>query len=273
MTLKTTGGKVAYWIIAWTVIVATLVLSIIYSASTHMKGVIFATDTDGRVYTVDNKGSCGKHPNDVWYLYDENGEQTVQAGPLLSNQYKFIRIKFNHNHYDKKTRASTLGSYKSIYHRILEKDGFYLRDNTDDNGFLVYEELDSGFKGVRCFSLILWVILTTVLITLPFVHTSPSKDVLLALMKYASYVEEDDKILFRHNDGKLQVDLQVTSKEVCFSEVYYKEDRIAHDIYILSDGTLKNVCTCEFYWIKRAIKSILPAFKNKMINTKLEHIL
>ena len=92
-------------------------------------------------------------------------------------------------------------------------------------------------------------------------------------MKYASYVEEDDKRPFHHNNGKLQVDLRVTSKEVCFSEVYYKEDRVAHDVYVLSDGTLKNVCTREYYWIKRATKSILPAFKNKMINTKLEHIL
>lgn len=74
MTLKTTGGKVAYWTISWTVIVATLVLSIIYSASTHMRSAIFATDIDGRVYTVDDKGSCGKHTNDIWCLYDENGD-------------------------------------------------------------------------------------------------------------------------------------------------------------------------------------------------------
>lgn len=92
-------------------------------------------------------------------------------------------------------------------------------------------------------------------------------------MKYASYVEEDDKISFYHNDGKLQVNFRVTSKEVCFSEIYYKKNKVAYHIYVSSNGSLSNAEGSEFYWVKRATKSILPAFKNEMINTKLKHIL
>ena len=92
-------------------------------------------------------------------------------------------------------------------------------------------------------------------------------------MKYASYVEEDDKRSFYYNDGKLQVNLQVTSKEVCFSEIYYKKNKVAYHIYVSSNGSLSNAKGSEFYWVRRATKSILPAFKNEMINTKLEHIL
>lgn len=278
MTLKTTGGKVAYWTIAWTAIVATLVLSIIYSASTHMKGVIFATDIDGRIYTVDDKGSCGKHTNDIWCLYDENGEQTLQAGPLLSNQYKFIRIKFNHNHYDKKTRTSTLGSYKNIYHRALEKDGFYLHQNTTDNGLQIYEELDSGFKGVRCFSLLLWAALTAILITLPFMHTNPSKDVLLALMKYAPYVKGydgyyNDRKSFYYIINNLRVDIEVRPDRIEFDEIHYKGERVARGVRLYADGHLENYVTRELYWIEKAAKAILPSFSNEMVNLKIEKIL
>ena len=278
MTLKTTSGKVAYWTISWTVIVATLVLSIIYSASTHMRSAIFATDIDGRVYTVDDKGSCGKHQNDIWCLYDENGEQTLKAGPLLSNEYKFIRIRFNHNHYDKKTRTSTLGSYKNVYHRALVKDGFYLRQNTDDNGLQVYEELDSGFKGVRCFSLLIWIILAVVLIILPFIHTNPSKDVLLALMKYAPYAKgsydhygDRKNLSFKIND--LQVDINVRPDKIEFDDIHYKGERVARHVFLYADGHLENYVTRELYWIERAAKAILPSFSNYMVNLKIEKII
>lgn len=278
MTLKTTSSKVAYWITSWTVIVATLVLSVIYSTSTLMKGVIFATDIDGRIYTVDDKGSCGKHIEDIWYLYDENGEQTLQAGPLLSNQYKFIRIKFNHSHYDKKTRTSTLGSYKNIYHRALMKDGFYLRQNTDDRGLQIYEELDSGFKGIRCFSLLLWAVLTAVLITLPFIHTSPSKDALLALMKYAPYVKDyndyySDRASFCYKINNLRVIINVWPDRIEFDEIRYKGEQVSHDVCLYADGHLENYAAYELYWIEKAAKAILPSFSNDMVNSRIEKIL
>ena len=278
MTLKTTSGKVAYWTIAWTTIVTTLVLSIIYSTSTCMKGVIFATDIDGRIYTVDDKGSCGKHTEDVWYLYDENGEQTLQAGPLLSNQYKFIRIKFNHKHYDKKTRTSTLGSYKNIYHRALMKDGFYLHQNTDEHGLQVYEELDSGFKGIRCFSLLLWAVLTAVLIILPSIRTSPSKDVLLALMKYAPYVKDyndycSDRASFCYKINNLRVIIDVRPDRIEFDEIRYKGEQVSHDVCLYADGHLENYAACELYWIEKAVKAILPLFRNEMINLRIKKIL
>ncbi len=278
MTLKTTGGKVAYWTISWTVIVATMVLSIIYSVSTHMRSAVFATDIDGRIYNVDDKGSCGKHQNDIWYLYDENDEQTLVAGPLLSNQYKFIRIKFNHNHYNKKTRTSTLGSYKNIYHRALMKDGFYLHQNTDDNGLQVYEELDSGFEGVRCFSLLFWIILAVVLIILPFIHTNPSKDVLLALMKYAPYVKGydgyySDRKSFCYKINNLRVDIEVHPDKIEFEEIHYKGERVARSVRLYADGHLENYVTRELYWIERAAKAILPSFSNDMVNLRIEKII
>lgn len=278
MTLKTTNGKIAYWTIVWVIIGVTMVLSIIYSTSTCMKGVVFAIDIGGRVCIVEDKGACGKHQNDIWYLYDENGEQTLLTGPLLSNQYKFIRIKFNHNHYDKKTRTSTLGSYKNIYHKALAKDGFYLRQNTDDNGFQVYEELDSGFKGVRCFSLLLWAALTVILIALPFIHTSPSKDVLLALMKYAPYVEGydgyySDRKSFCYKINNLQVDIEVWPDKIEFDEIYYKGELVANSVRLYADGHLENYVVHELYWIEKAAKAILPSFSNEMVNFKIEKIL
>ena len=140
------------------------------------------------------------------------------------------------------------------------------------NGFKVYKELDSGYEWIRWFSLLFWAILSGLFISLPLIHIRPSKKFFAELMKYASYVEED-KISFYHNDDKLKVDLQVTSKEVYFSEIYYKGDEVACNVYVLSDGSLRNAESNEFYWIKRATKSILPAFKNEMVDSKLEHIL
>ena len=55
--------------------------------------------------------------------------------------------------------------------------------------------------------------------------------------------------------------------------IYYKKNKVAYHIYVSSNGSLSNAEGSEFYWVKRATKSILPAFKNEMINTKLKHIL
>ena len=137
----------------------------------------------------------------------------------------------------------------------------------------VYQELGSSFNEKKPFFLFIWIILSGFFIALSLVHIRPSKKFFAELMKYASYVEEDDKLSFHYNDGKLQVDLRVTSKEVCFSEIYYKKNKVAYHIYVSSNGSLSNAEGSEFYWVKRATKSILPAFKNKMINIKLEHIL
>ena len=267
MTLKTDNKKVAYWIITITIIVITFVL---ISANTSMRKVILARSADGKVYVIDTNWSCGKCDGDFWYFYGNDGSLEKVVAPLQSN-YTFIKVWCNKNHYNKKTKTFTFGSYSETYDRLLSSENFYM-SSVDGNGFKVYQELGSSNEK-KPFFLFIWIILSGFFIALPLIHIRPSKKFFTELMKYASYVEEDDKRSFHHNDGKLQVDLRVTSKEVCFSEVYYKEDRVAHDVYVLSDGTLKNVCTREYYWIKRATKSILPAFKNKMINTKLEHIL
>ena len=267
MTLKTDNKKVAYWIITITIIVITFVL---ISANTSMRKVMLARSADGKVYVIDTNWACGKCDGDFWYFYGNDGSLEKVVAPLQSN-YTFIKVWCNKNHYNKKTKTFTFGSYSETYDRLLSSENFYM-SSVDGNGFKVYQELGSSHEKKPIF-LFIWIILSGFFIALPLIHIRPSKKFFAELMKYASYVEEDDKRSFHHNDGKLQVDLRVTSKEVCFSEVYYKEDRVAHDVYVLSDGTLKNVCTREYYWIKRATKSILPAFKNKMINTKLEHIL
>ena len=267
MTLKTNNKKVAYWIITTAIIVITFVL---ISANTSMRKVMLARSADGKVYVIDTNWSCGKCDGDFWYFYGNDGSLEKVVAPLQSN-YTFIKVWCNKNHYNKKTKTFTFGSYSETYDRLLSSENFYM-SSVDGNGFKVYQELGSSNEK-KPFFLFIWIILSGFFIALPLIHIRPSKKFFTELMKYASYAEEDDKRSFHHNDGKLQVDLRVTSKEVCFSEVYYKEDRVAHDVYVLSDGTLKNVCTREYYWIKRATKSILPAFKNKMINTKLEHIL
>ena len=267
MTLKTDNKKVAYWIITITIIIITFVL---ISANTSMRKVMLARSADGKVYVIDTNWTCGKCDGDFWYFYGNDGSLKKVVAPLQSN-YTFIKVWCNKNHYNKKTKTFTFGSYSETYDRLLSSENFYM-SSVDGNGFKVYQELGS-LNERKPFFLFIWIILSGFFIVLPLIHIRPSKKFFTELMKYASYVEEDDKRSFRHNDGKLQVDLRVTSKEVCFSEVYYKEDRVAHDVYVLSDGTLKNICTREYYWIKRATKSILPAFKNKMINTKLEHIL
>ena len=267
MTLKTDNKKVAYWIITITIIVITFVL---ISANTSMRKVMLARSADGKVYVIDTNWSCGKCDGDFWYFYGNDGSLKKVVAPLQSN-YTFIKVWCNKDHYNKKTKTFTFGSYSETYDRLLSSENFYM-SSVDGNGFKVYQELGS-LNEKKPFFLFIWVILSGFFIVLPLIHIRPSKKFFTELMKYASYVEEDDKRSFHHNDGKLQVDLRVTSEEVCFSEVYYKEDRVAHDVYVLSDGTLKNICTREYYWIKRATKSILPAFKNKMINTKLEHIL
>lgn len=267
MTLKTDNKKVAYWIITIAIIVITFVL---ISANTSMRKVMLARSADGKVYVIDTNWACGECDGDFWYFYGDDGSLEKVVAPLQSD-YTFIKVWCNKNHYNKKTKTFTFGSYSETYDRLLSSENFYM-SSVDDNGFKVYQELGSSHEKKPIF-LFIWIILSGFFIALPLIHIRPSKKFFTELMKYASYVEEDDKRSFHHNDGKLQVDLRVTSEEVCFSEVYYKEDRVAHDVYVLSDGTLKNVCTREYYWIKRATKSILPAFKNKMINTKLEHIL
>lgn len=267
MTLKTDNKKVAYWIITITIII---IIFVLISANTSMRKVMLARSADGKVYVIDTNWSCGKCDGDFWYFYGNDGSLKKVVAPLQSN-YTFIKVWCNKDHYNKKTKTFTFGSYSETYDRLLSSENFYM-SSVDGNGFKVYQELGS-LNERKPFFLFIWIILSGFFIALPLIHIRPSKKFFTELMKYASYVEEDDKRSFHHNDGKLQVDLRVTSEEVCFSEVYYKEDRVAHDVYVLSDGTLKNICTREYYWIKRATKSILPAFKNKMINTKLEHIL
>ena len=269
MTLKTNSGKKAYWTIIIAIVVTTFILSIIYVENNLMRKVILAQDSEGEVYIVDTNWSCGNCDYDKWYFYGDDGSSKKVTAPLRSN-YTFIEVWFNKNHYNRKTKTFTFGSYNETFNRIFSKD-FHM-DSFDANGFKVYEELDSGYEWKRWFSLLFWAILSGFFIALPLIHIRPSKDFFAELMKYASYVEED-KISFYHNDGKLQVNLQVSSKEVCFSEIYYKKNKVVYHVYVSSNGSLSNVEGSEFYWVKRATKSILPAFKNEMINTKLEHML
>lgn len=269
MTLKTDNKKVAYWIITITIIVITFVL---ISANTSMRKVMLARSTDGKVYVIDTNWSCGKCDGDFWYFYGNDGSLEKVVAPLQSD-YTFIKVWCNKNHYNKKTKTFTFGSYSETYDKLLSGENFYM-SSVDGNGFKVYQELGSSFNERKPFFLfIIWIILSGFLIVLPLIHIRPSKKFFAELMKYASYVEEDDKISFYHNDGKLQVNFRVTSKEVCFSEIYYKKNKVAYHIYVSSNGSLSNAEGSEFYWVKRATKSILPAFKNEMINTKLKHIL
>lgn len=229
---------------------------------------MLARSLEGKVYVIDTNWACGKCDCDFWYFYDDNGSLEKVVAPLQSD-YTFIKVWCNKDHYNKKTKTFTFGSYNETFNRIFSKD-FHM-SSVDGNGFKVYQELGS-LNEKKPFFLFIWIILSGFFIALPLIHIRPSKKFFAELMKYASYVEEDDKIPFHYNNGKLQVNLQVSSKEVCFSEIY-KKNKVAYHIYVSSNGSLSNAEGSEFYWIKRVTKSILPAFKNKMINTKLEHIL
>ena len=79
--------------------------------------------------------------------------------------------------------------------------------------------------------------------------------------------KEKLQIIFQNNN------IQINSEQLEKFEIYYKKNKVAYRIYVSSNGSLSNAEGSEFYWVKRATKSILPAFKNKMINIKLEHIL
>ena len=265
MTLKTDNIKVAYWMTTIVTIVITFVLIV---ENTSMKSVILARDSEGKVYVIDTNWTCGKCDGDFWYFYGNDGSLKKVVDPLQSN-YTFIKVWCNKNHYNEKTKTFTFGSYSETYDRILSSENFYM-SSVDGNGFKVYQELGS-LNERKPFFLFIWIILSGFFIALPLIHIRPSKKFFAELMKYASYAEKGG--MFHYNDGKLQVDLQVTSKEICFLEVYYKGDRVSRDVYVLSDGTLKHIDKDEFYWIKRATKSILPAFKNKMVDSKIEHIL
>ena len=268
MTLKTNNRKIAYWITIITIIVIAFVL---ISANTSMRKVMMARSLEGKVYVIDTNWTCGKCDGDFWYFYDDDGSLEKVVAPLQSD-YTFIKVWCNKNHYNKKTKTFTFGSYNETYDKLLSGENFYM-SSVDDNGFKVYQELGSSFNEKKPFFLFIWIILSGFFIALPLIHIRPSKKFFAELMKYASYVEEDDKISFYHNDGKLQVNFRVTSKEVCFSEIYYQKNKVAYHIYVSSNGSLSNAEGSEFYWVKRATKSILPAFKNEMINTKLKHIL
>ena len=268
MTLKTNNRKIAYWITIITIIVIAFVL---ISANTSMRKVMLARSLEGKVYVIDTNWTCGKCDGDFWYFYDDDGSLEKVVAPLQSD-YTFIKVWCNKNHYNKKTKTFTFGSYNETYDKLLSGENFYM-SSVDDNGFKVYQELGSSFNEKKPFFLFIWIILSGFFIALPLIHIRPSKKFFAELMKYASYVEEDDKISFYHNDGKLQVNFRVTSKEVCFSEIYYQKNKVAYHIYVSSNGSLSNAEGSEFYWVKRATKSILPAFKNEMINTKLKHIL
>lgn len=268
MTLKTDNKKVAYWIITITIIVITFVL---ISANTSMRKVMLARSADGKVYVIDTNWACGECDCDVWYFYDDDGSLKKVCAPLQSD-YTFIKVWCNKNHYNKKTKTFTFGSYSETYDKLLSGENFYM-SSVDGNGFKVYQELGSSFNEKKPFFLFIWIILSGFFIALPLIHIRPSKKFFAELMKYASYIEEDDKISFHHNDGKLQVDFRVTSKEVYFSEIYYKKNKVAYHIYVSSNGSLSNAEGSEFYWVKRATKSILPAFKNKMVDSKIERIL
>ena len=268
MTLKTDNRKIAYWIITITIIVIAFVL---ISANTSMRKVMLARNLEGKVYVIDTNWTCGKCDYDFWYFYNDDGTLEKVVAPLQSD-YTFIKVWCNKNHYNKKTKTFTFGSYSETYDKLLSGENFYM-SSVDGNGFKVYQELGSSFNEKKPFFLFIWIILSGFFIALPLIHIRPSKKFFTELMKYASYVEEDDRISFYHHDGKLQVNFRVTSKEVYFSEIYYKKHKVADHIYVSSNGFLSNAKGSEFYWVKRATKSILPAFKNEMINTKLKHIL
>lgn len=80
----------------------------------------------------------------------------------------FVQVWFNKNHYNKKTRTFTFGSYSETFHKVFSED-FYTTSASNDSGFKVYKELNTGYDGKRWFSLLFWATLSGLFITLPLI--------------------------------------------------------------------------------------------------------
>lgn len=272
MTLKTNSRKVFYWIFTSVVIIAGLVLSIIYTDDASAIKVILAADND-KVYLVIDDNNCGKCTSDVWTFYDDNGETKRVAAPLLDPEYNIIQVIFNKNHFNKKLKTFSLGSYKEVYQKVLNGDGFYISSASD---IMTFQDQTYTFNKKTIFSFLFWAVISTLLIVLPFIHPALSKDNFTELMRYASYLKHNgwtSSKKFSFQNGNLKVCFTVTSNEVVIDHIYYKDERVAHNVQIQEDGSLRNVISSEFYWIKRAIKEFLPKFKYKMVDVKIEQLL
>lgn len=272
MTLKTNGGKVFYWIFTSVAIIAGLVLSIIYTTNTSAIKVILAAGND-KVYLVDAK-NCGKCTSDVWIFHDNKGETKRVAAPLLDPEYNIIQVLFNKNHFNKKLKTFSLGSYKEVYQKILSGDGFYISSTSD---IITFQDQTCTFNEMILYSFLFWAVISTLLIVLPFIHPALSKDNFTELMRYASYLEYDgwdsSRKKFSFQNGDLKVWLTVKYDEVVIDQIYYKNEKVVQNVQIQEDGSLRNVISREFYWIKRAIKEFLPKFKYKMVDAKIERLL
>lgn len=272
MTLKTSGGKVFYWIFTSVAIIAGLVLSIIYTVNNSAIEVILAA-YDDKVYLVD-ANSCGKCTSDVWVFYDNKGETKRVAAPLLDPEYNIIQVYFNKNHFNKKLKTFSLGSYKEVYQKVLNGDGFYISSTSD---IITFRDLTYTFNDMIFFSFLFWAIISTLLIALPFIHPAISKDNFTELMRYASYLEYNygtsSKKKFSFQNSDLKAWFTVTPDEVIIDQVSYKDEKVIRNVQIQEDGSLRNVISSEFYWIKRAIKEFLPKFKHKMVDVKIERLL
>ena len=122
-----------------------------------------------------------------------------------------------------------------------------------------------------------WWLISTLLIALPFIHPALSKDNFTELMRYASYLKHNgwtsSKKNFSFQNGDLKAWFTVTPNEVVIDQVSYKDEKVVRNVQIQEDGSLHNVISSEFYWIKRAIKEFLPKFKYKMVDVKIERLL
>lgn len=275
MTLKTSGEKVFYWIFTSVAIIAGLVLSIIYTVNTSAIKVILAADDD-KVYLVD-ANYCGKCTSDVWIFYDDKGEIKRVSAPLLDPEYNIIQVYFNKNHFNKKLKTFSLGSYKEVYLKVLNGDGFYISSASD---ITTFRDQTCTFNDMIFYSFLFWAVISTLLIALPFIHPAPSKDNFTELMRYASYLGYDgwaysssNRKKFSFQNGDLKAWFTVKYDEVVIDQIYYKDEKVVHNVQIKEDGSLRNVISREFYWVKRAIKEFLPKFKHKMVDVKIEQLL
>lgn len=70
-----------------------------------------------------------------------------------------------------------------------------------------------------------------------------------------------------------EYDIDVRPDRIDFDEIYYKGELVSHGVRLYADGHLENYETCEIYWIEKAVKAILPLFRNEMVNLRIKKIL
>jgi hypothetical protein len=229
---------------------------------------------------VNRNNSCGKCLSDIWFFHYDDGRVLGVSSPRhLCPNYNFFVVSFNRKHFDRKTKQYNLcTSYSELIKRVSDKKYFYPSSYMGDDDFPLYKEIDSGYEPKRLFSLLIWSIISSFLIGLPFIHLGLSKKDTRKLIKYMSYILPQDTIYFDFYDNKLFVDLYISRNKIMLKEIDYDDKCVLANVSLYLNDEYNNfiIKSCsrrELPWARFAIKKCLPFLYNEIINKRIEQIL